>query len=104
MNVMPLAIGSYGLVTGVGLDAPSSCAAIRCAIDNFQETRFMDSGGEWILASEVMLEKPWRGKTKLIKMLARAINECLSEEAKVKPEATPLLLCLAEPDRAGRMI
>ena len=58
MNVMPLTIGSYGLVTGVGLDAPSSCAAIRGAIDNFQETRFVDSGGEWILASEVPLEQP----------------------------------------------
>ncbi len=104
MNVMPLAIGSYGLVTGVGLDAPSSCAAIRCAIDNFQETRFMDSGGEWILASEVMLEQPWRGKTKLIKMLASAVKECLAGESKVTPEATPMLLCLAEPDRAGRMI
>ncbi len=104
MNVMPLAIGSYGLVTGVGLDAPSSCAAIRCAIDKFQETRFMDSGGEWILASEVMLEQPWRGKTKLIKMLVSAVKECLARDARVKPEATPLLLCLAEPDRAGRVI
>ena len=104
MNVMPLTIGSYGLVTGVGLDAPSSCAAIRGAIDNFQETRFVDSGGEWILASEVPLEQPWRGKTKLIKMLALAINECLAGEAKVKPETTPLLLCLSESERAGRVI
>lgn len=104
MNVMPLAIGSYGLVTGVGLDAPSSCAAIRCAIDNFQETRFMDSSGEWILASEVTLEQPWRGKTKLIKMAAMAVKECLAGEAWVKPEATPLILCLPEPERVGRVI
>jgi 3-oxoacyl-[acyl-carrier-protein] synthase-1 len=101
---MPLAVTGYGMVTGVGLDAPSSCAAIRCAIDNFQETRFMDAGGEWILGCEVPLKQPWRGKTKLIKMLTCAMNECLSQDASVKPEQTPLLLCLAETDRPGRVI
>ncbi len=104
MSVMPLAMSSFGLVTGVGLNAPSTCAAIRCAIDNFQETRFMDSGGDWIMGCEVPLEQPWRGKTKLIKMLARAVNECLSQEGSVQPEQIPLLLCLAEPERQGRII
>ncbi len=104
MSAMPLAIGSYGLVTGVGLDAPSSCAAIRCAIDNFQETRFMDSGGEWILASEVPLEQPWRGKTKLIKMAAMSVKECLQHAKNIIPQATPMLLCLSEPERKGRVI
>ena len=68
MSAMPLVLSSFGLVTGVGLDAPSTCAAIRCAIDAFEETRFMDAGGEWIMGCEVPLEQPWRGKTKLIKM------------------------------------
>jgi 3-oxoacyl-[acyl-carrier-protein] synthase-1 len=104
MSVLPLAITSYGLVTGVGLDAPSSCAAIRCAIDNFQETRFIDSGGEWIMGCEVPLEEPWRGKTKLIKMLSRALTECVDQDEAVQPEQTPLLLCLAEPERVGRVI
>lgn len=104
MSVLPLAITRYGLVTGVGLDAPSSCAAIRCAIDNFQETRFIDSGGEWIMGCEVPLEQPWRGKTKLIKMLSLALAECLSRDDTVQPEQTPLLLCLAEPERVGRVI
>jgi 3-oxoacyl-[acyl-carrier-protein] synthase-1 len=35
-----------GMVTGVGMDAPSSCAAIRCGPDNFSETRFMDKDQE----------------------------------------------------------
>jgi 3-oxoacyl-[acyl-carrier-protein] synthase I len=104
MNGFPLAITGIGMVTGVGLNAPASCAAIRCAIDNFQETRFMDNGGEWIMGCEVLLDQPWRGKTKLIKMAAAAIRECLEGNKQIKPEATPLLLCLSEYERKGRVI
>lgn len=100
----PLAITGCGMVTGVGLSAPASCAAIRAAIDNFQETRFMDSGGEWIQGCEVPLEQPWRGKTKLLKMAAQAIRECLEDNKQINPELTPLLLCLSEHDRQGRAI
>ncbi len=92
------------MVTGVGLNAPASCAAIRCALDNFQETRFMDSGGEWIMGCEVPLEQPWRGKTKLLKMAAAAINECLSNNKLIIPKDTPLFLCLSEHERKGRVI
>ncbi|SJM89139.1 conserved hypothetical protein [Crenothrix polyspora] len=104
MTGFPLAITGVGMVTGVGLSAPASCAAIRCALDNFQETRFMDSGGEWIMGCEVPLEQPWRGKTKLIKMAAAAINECLANNKLIDPKATPLLLCLSEHERKGRVI
>lgn len=104
MSGFPLAITGIGMVTGVGLNAPASCAAIRCAIDNFQETRFMDNGGEWIMGCEVPLEQPWRGKTKLIKMAAAAINECLTNNKQIVPKVTPLLLCLSEHERKGRVI
>ena len=104
MTALPLALSSFGLVTGVGLDAPSTCAAIRSSIDNFQETRFMDNGGEWIMGSEVQLEQPWRGKTKLVKMASIAIQECLSQESSIQSKETPLVLCLSEPERVGRVI
>lgn len=104
MSGFPLAITSVGMVTGVGLSAPASCAAIRAAIDNFQETRFMDSGGEWIMGCEVPLEQPWRGKTKLIKMAVMAIRECLQDNSQLNPKTTPLLLCLSEHERKGRVI
>jgi 3-oxoacyl-[acyl-carrier-protein] synthase-1 len=104
MSGFPLAITGTGMVTGVGLSAPATCAAIRCAIDNFQETRFMDQGGEWIMGCEVPLEQPWRGKTKLIKMAAAAINECLASNKLIDPKGTPLLLCLSEHERKGRVI
>ncbi|MFS7143197.1 hypothetical protein ABMZ79_16220, partial [Pseudomonas aeruginosa] len=56
-----LSIVASGMVSAVGLSAPASCAAIRCALDNFQETRFIDQGGEWLLAASVPLEQPWGG-------------------------------------------
>jgi 3-oxoacyl-[acyl-carrier-protein] synthase I len=99
----PIAIIASGMVTGVGLDAPSSCAAIRCAIDNFSETRFIDKGGEWIIGSQVPLEQPWRGLPKLVHMAVPAIRECLAHVGKIKPEEIPLLLCIAEKERPGRL-
>ena len=42
----PLAVLGVGLVSGVGLTAETSCAAIRCGINNFQETQFIGSDGE----------------------------------------------------------
>jgi len=104
MSGFPLAITGVGMVTGVGLSAPASCAAIRCAIDNFQETRFMDNGGEWLMGCEVPLEQPWRGKAKLLKMTAMAIRKCLQGNPHINPKVTPLMLCLSEHERKGRVI
>lgn len=95
-------IGS-GLVSSVGLNAPATCAAIRCSVDNFRETRFIDKGGEWLLGASVELEHPWRGREKLLKMATRAILEALQAAPGVDPAEVPLLLCLAEPERPGRL-
>lgn len=99
----PIAIIASGMVTGVGLDAHSSCAAIRCAIDNFSETRFMDQGGEWIIGSQVQLAQSWRGLPKLVHMVAPAIRECLALARNIGAEKIPLLLCVAEKERPGRL-
>ena len=61
MPAPPLAVLGVGLVSGVGLTAEESCAAIRCGINNFQETRFIGSDGDWLVGSAVELEEPWRG-------------------------------------------
>lgn len=100
--VEPLEIVSVGMVNGVGLAAEASAAAIRCALDNFQETRFMDSGGEWIIGSEVPLEQPWRGIEKLSQMAAMAVKDCLWNQESPLSQI-PVLLCLAETDRPGRL-
>jgi len=101
--VKPLSVISCGMITGVGLNSPSSCAAIRCGINNFEETRFMDKGGEWITGSAVPLEQPWRGKTKLLHFAISAIRECLNSVEKIPFHRTVLLLCTAEKDRPGRL-
>ncbi|NOQ63957.1 MAG: hypothetical protein GQ582_05545 [Methyloprofundus sp.] len=104
MSEQAIAITSVGMVTGVGLNAPASCAAIRSAIDNVQETRFMDNEGEWLMASEVPLAEPLRGRSKLIKIAALAVAECLADNSGVDSSEIPMFLCLSEQDRAGRVI
>lgn len=99
----PVTITTVGMVSSVGLSAPASCAAIRSGISNTQETRFMDEGKEWLMGHTVPLEQPWRGRTKLIKMAATAIRECLEQCPQLQPASTPLILCLAEIDRPGRL-
>jgi 3-oxoacyl-[acyl-carrier-protein] synthase I len=101
MPAPPLAVLGVGLVSGVGLTAEEGCAAIRCRINNFQETRFIGSNGDWLVGSAVELEEPWRGVAKLAKMAARAIGECFAA-AEEKPERIPVLVCIAEPERPGR--
>ena len=103
MSAQPIAIRKTGLVTSVGLSAPASCAAIRAKVSNPTETRFIDSGGEWIMAHQVQLEKPWRGLTKLTKMASMAIAECLDGIARDEWASMPLLLCVAEQERPGRL-
>jgi 3-oxoacyl-[acyl-carrier-protein] synthase I len=104
MPVPPLAVAVLGVgqVSGVGLTAAESCAAIRCGINNFQETRFIGRDGEWLVGSAVELEEQSRGMTKLAKMAARAIGECFAAAVDEKPERVPVLVCIAEPERPGR--
>jgi 3-oxoacyl-[acyl-carrier-protein] synthase I len=103
VSTPPVAILGCGMMTGVGLNAAASCAAIRCALDNFQETRFIAQGGEWIIGSEVPLDEPWRGIAKLARLLAGPLGECLELIPDVAPERVPLFLCVAEEDRPGRL-
>lgn len=104
MSIQALTVYGTGLVCGVGLNTASACAAIRAGINNFQETRFMDNGGEWIIGCEVPLEQPWRGLTKLVRMACMAIEECMANsEIRIVPADTPVLLCVAEGERPGRL-
>src|SRR6266536_6550488 len=98
-----LAIVASGMVTSVGPNAAATCAAIRCAVDNFSETKFLDQGGEWIIGAQVLLDDPWRGLPRLVQMASAAVRECLAHVGSAKPEEIPLLLCVAEKDRPGRL-
>jgi 3-oxoacyl-[acyl-carrier-protein] synthase-1 len=100
MSEQALAILASGMVSGVGLNAPASCAAIRCGIDNVQDTRFMDSGGEWIMGSSVPMEKPWRDTETLSKLLASALQECVASDSSLNLEEIPVIIRLAK--KTGR--
>jgi 3-oxoacyl-[acyl-carrier-protein] synthase-1 len=98
-----VAILNTGLVTSVGLTAPAACAAIRAGLTNPSDTRFRDSSGDWIKAHQVLLNEPYRGRTKLVKMAAAAISQCLGDIPRSALPHIPLLLCVAERDRPGRL-
>jgi 3-oxoacyl-[acyl-carrier-protein] synthase I len=98
-----LAIQHTGVVCSVGLSAPAACAAIRTKIANPSETRFMDSTGEWMMAHQVTLEQAFHGLNKLAYMAAMVIDECLTEIPREDWKKIPLLLCVAEFERPGRI-
>ena len=103
MSDQMLAIRATGLVTSDGLSGPAACAAIRAKLANPTETRFVDRDGEWIMAHEVPLEQPWRGRTKLAKMAAMAIDDCIGPLGPAQRQGLPLILCVAEQARPGRL-
>ncbi len=98
-----LDILSIGMVTAVGLDAPSSCAAMRARLDGFQETRFIGAGGDWLIGAPVPLPRNWLGEKRLAHLAAGAIVEALQSVPKVVVGDTALILCLAEETRQGRL-
>lgn len=104
----PLSIIAGGLVTNLGLSRPATLAAFRAQIDNFVETRFMDSHGEWLIGAEVPLERPLRGRAKLQEIAAMAISEATAEaEASGMPtqqDGNSLLLCIPGRERVGRVV
>jgi 3-oxoacyl-[acyl-carrier-protein] synthase-1 len=98
-----LAVARTGLVTSVGLSAPAACAAIRCGLTNPTETRFVDSKGKWIMSHAVELDEPLRGLPKLAHMAAMTIDECLIDVPRAQWAQIPILLCVAEQIRPGRI-
>lgn len=103
MSALPVAVLGSGLVSAVGLTAAASCAAIRAKLSNPSRTRFIDSGGEWITAHRVPLGDAYRGCRKLAAMAALAIQDCLSGIDQRDWAHIPLLLCVAERERPGRI-
>lgn len=97
-----LQVLATGMVTAVGLDADSSCAAMRARLDGFQETRFLGPGGAWQIGAPVPMPRNWIGVKRLANMAAMTIAEIFRKV----PEAidrTDLILCLAEEGRPGSL-
>jgi 3-oxoacyl-[acyl-carrier-protein] synthase-1 len=96
----PLGVLAIGVVSPVGLDAASACAAFRAKLTNPTQTRFVDAAGEPIMAHKVPLESGSVGDARLVEMAAAAIAQITRPN--VPMEQIPLLLCVSELERPGR--
>ncbi|NHZ95833.1 hypothetical protein [Massilia sp. CCM 8734] len=102
----PLALLRTGAVTSAGLNAPSTFAALRTRLNDFNDLPFIDPRGEPITAALVRLGWEAHRAPAIDKhgaMLARAIGECLDGLPHLDTQGIPLLLCLAEVTRPGRI-
>jgi len=96
-----LEIASIGMVTAVGLDAPSSCAAMRARLDGFQQTGFGAGEDSYLTGSPVPLPRNWVGERRMAHLAAAAIIEAFEAVPEARGQ-TALILCLAEDDRRGK--
>ena len=97
-----LAVLGSGMVTGVGFNAAASYAAIHCGISGAEETKFMFDG-EWLMGCQVPFEENWRGREKLLQMVVPSIQECARDIPADALRITPILLCVSEQERPGRI-
>ena len=102
MNLHP-GILACGMVTAVGLDAPSSCAAMRARLDGFRETRFLGPGGKWLVGAPAPLPRNWIGQKRMVHLAAGAVVDALAASPAAEADLA-LILCLAENTRPGRPI
>lgn len=93
----PLAIQSIGLVSSVGMNAVSSCAAIRARLSRFEELSFRDQKGNPIIGAPVVeLAGKYQGGKRLITMLLDAIRECMnSYQARTRQSKKSIVLLIA---------
>ncbi|PUB17265.1 3-oxoacyl-ACP synthase [Yoonia sediminilitoris] len=89
-----------GMVTAVGLDWLSTCAALRGRLDGFEETVFLGPKQVPLVGAPVHLPRPWQGEKRLIHLAAGAIHDLLSQAGAQSADAE-LVICLAEQDRPG---
>ena len=102
-----------GATTSVGLGLAATTAAIRAAVDNFQDTQFYDEIGEPLLGAAVPLRFPGDpddetrtgGSARFGYLLSLAVEECLASAGVSLPlsEKVPLLL-LGDDTRPGPML
>lgn len=98
-----VAILQAGLVSSVGLSLPAAGAAFRAGIANPTDTRFMAGEAGYLKAHQVLLAKQTLGLDRLAQMAAMAVEECLSGVPLSECQGMPMLLCVAEHERAGRI-
>ncbi len=100
--MLPIAIQACGLITSVGLHPSSACASMRCRLNNFRETQFQLSSNAKVVGGYVP-EISVRGVDRLFAMVSAAIAQAIENLGDTERQAAPLILCVAEAGRAGRL-
>lgn len=98
----PLAILSMGMVSAVGGDVDSTCAAMRARFNNHKETDFRDASHNPIIGSRTPVDPSLFGDARLVEMMVQALEQF---NVKLTPElcaTVPCGLCTPEPARLGR--
>lgn len=98
-----LCIVASGLTSSIGMSAPAALAAARAGLNSFTETRFISRAGTWINGAQVPLSPPTRGRDRLAALLAGPLQECFDAIPDADPASIPILLCVAEKTRPGRL-
>ncbi|ALN58680.1 hypothetical protein GLE_3334 [Lysobacter enzymogenes] len=99
-----MGIAGSGIVCPVGLSWPTAAAAIRCAIDNFAETEFVDGVGEPILGARIPpsagAEEAGDGaEMRLTRAVRGAIAQAASSDAALTPSTTAIFVLLPDPQQ-----
>jgi 3-oxoacyl-[acyl-carrier-protein] synthase-1 len=93
---------SAGMVSAVGHDAASSCAAIRADLAGFRELGYLDDDGDPIRGAPVPgVPASDRPPERLRELLTMSLGDCLAGASWLGDTAMPLLVGIAEPDRPG---
>lgn len=95
-----LAILSAGMVTAVGFNATTSCAAIRAGISGLEETYLTEYVGsmDYLRGAKVALPQWWNNLYKLADLVAPAIWQCLQLIPKDQHHEIPILLGVSLPE------
>ncbi|GJH29935.1 hypothetical protein [Caballeronia novacaledonica] len=100
----PIFVSCPGMCTAAGFNASASCAAMMAGISGVKEANLWDwESGSLINAARVELPQWWFGVPTLATLAASAIDESMKRARVADPEAVPVLLCIAEPSRPGRL-
>ncbi|MEO1017783.1 MAG: hypothetical protein AAFY56_08825 [Pseudomonadota bacterium] len=103
MSFAPVGILGSGMITGVGLDAEASCAAIRGRIDGFRESVFVSANGDPLVSAEIPRDDLGWGADRLASLLAIVLRQCVDQVPDTDTATIPVLVCLPEEDRPGRL-
>lgn len=98
-----IAVERVGLVTPVGLTAEGSCAAFRARMAAPSDLGLRGADGRRLLGHRVPLPATPEPLERLAQMLQPAVEEALAGVPRAAWAQWPLLLCVAEKDRPGRI-